>query len=210
MKQLSLGRNRLLTRIWLALFGTFLVAIGIRLIVLGNMGADALSTLILGLMNHAPWQFGTFSLLINILILIVTFFKNREMIGIASLINSFGIGLFLNGFDFLGILQKLPHNYHLLGVILGTSLFAFGTALYLLTMSGSGAYDCLMVQLKNQFKLSIRAARILLDGTFMLIGFLLGGTVGLGTVIVLVLLGVLIDWFMVHLPKFFPKFFAFN
>lgn len=210
MKQLTLKRNRLADRVFLSLIGTLIVAVGIRLIVLSALGADALSTFILGILNHFSLQFGTVSLLINIVILIVVFFNNRQMIGLASLINSFGIGIFLNLFDWLKILQNLPQGFHYAAVFVGPVLFALGTALYLLTNTGSGAYECLMVLVKNRLGWSVRAARIFLDGIFMLIGFLLGGPVGIGTIIVLVLLGPTLDFFLRKLPEWQPKYFKFD
>ncbi|KAF1304878.1 MULTISPECIES: YczE/YyaS/YitT family protein [Enterococcus] len=200
MKNLTI-HNRLSTRILLTIVGTFLVALGIRLIVLSQLGADALSTFILGVIHHLPVQFGTVSLLINSLILVIVFFRNKELIGLASLINSFGIGLFLNLFDWLGKAQHLPEGTHYLAVIAGPILFALGTALYLLTNMGSGAYECLMMVVKNQFHLSVRTARILLDGFFMIVGFLLGGTIGIGTLLVLFLLGPTLEFFLQQLPK---------
>lgn len=206
MKNLTI-HDRLKDRVILALVGTFLVALGIHLIVLSQLGADALSTFILGIIKYLPLQFGTISLSINILVLIVVFFRERQMIGIGSIINSFGIGIFLNILEWSGF-TTLPKGTHFFVIILGTVLFAFGTALYLLTQTGSGAYECLMMLVRNQFRLSIHTARILLDGFFMIVGFLLGGTVGIGTVFVLFLLGPILDFFLQRLPKRF-KFLRF-
>lgn len=195
----------LVKNILLATLGTLIASTGIRLIVLSQTGADALSTFILGIMNHFDIQFGTVSLTINILILILVFFTNRKMIGLASVINAFGLGLFLNGFDAIGILQSIPDGFQYPAVISGTLLFGFGTALYLFTKTGSGPYEFLMQMVQKRFNWSVRTARIILDGSFMLIGFLLGGTVGFGTIIVLLLLGPSLDFFLKYLEKFAGK-----
>lgn len=192
-------------KIMLAVVGTMIAALGIRVIVLSGRGADALSTFILGIMSHINIQFGTLSLILNIAILILVFFNNRQMIGLGSLINSFGLGLFLNGFDALGVFQSLPFDQPYLFALIGTLLFALGTAIYLHGDLGAGSYECLMrlVQLWTKWRVSV--ARVVLDGSFMLIGFLLGGTVGLGTLIVLALLGPSLDRFLVLLDKIDPE-----
>lgn len=199
-KKLTLVKN-----IILATLGTLIAAVGIRLIVLSQTGADALSTFILGVMAHFDVQFGTVSLTINILILILVFFTNRKLIGLASVINAFGLGIFLNGFDALGILQKIPAGSEYPVVIAGTLLFGFGTALYLITKTGSGPYEFLMQMVQKRFNWPVSSSRIMLDGSFMLIGFLLGGTVGFGTIIVLVLLGPSLDFFLKYLTKLTAK-----
>lgn len=192
-------------KIMMAIIGTLIAALGIRVIVLSGRGADALSTFILGIMSHINVQFGTVSLILNTLILVVVFFSNRKMIGLGSLINSFGLGLFLNGFDALGVFQSLLFDQPYLFALIGTLLFALGTAVYLHGDLGAGSYECLMrlVQLWTKWRVSV--ARIVLDGTFMLIGFLLGGTVGLGTLIVLILLGPSLDRFLLLLDKLDPE-----
>lgn len=181
--------------------GTFIATVGIKLIVMSQLGADALSTFILGLMQHLPLQFGTISIIINGLILLLTYFKKREIIGVASIINSFGIGIFMNLLDSLFVSQAINQPFRLPAVILGAFLFALGTAIYLLVDAGSGAYECLMNLIQDQFKLTVKTARIIQDGSFMLLGFLLGGPIGVGTIIILILVGPMLDRMLQVLPK---------
>lgn len=203
MKQVSLKRNYLLRRILVSILGTFVAAVGIQCIVASGLGADAVSTFILGIMNFLPLRFGTLSILFNAIILFVIYFSKRELIGLASLINSFGLGIFLNMLDALGVLTSTSGALSFVAVVAGTLLFGIGTGTYLLTNAGAGAYECLMVVIKQLLKLSTKTARILLDGSFMLIGFLLGGTVGVGTVLIVLLLGPTLDASMKILPKVF-------
>lgn len=201
MKKVSLKNNFLIRRILVSVIGTFIAALGIRCIVASTLGADAVSTFLLGVGHFLPLRFGTLSILFNTLILVLIYLLKRELIGLSSIINSFGLGIFLNLLEDFGILVSIPEQLHLVAVIIGPILFGIGTGIYLLTNSGTGAYECLMVLVIQKLHLSTKLGRILLDGSFMLAGFLLGGPVGIGTVIIILLLGLSLDMTMKYLPQ---------
>ncbi|WP_413538040.1 YczE/YyaS/YitT family protein [Enterococcus malodoratus] len=188
-----------------AIVGTFIAAIGVRLIVVSGLGADAISTLVLGILQHVPWKFGTVSMLFNGIILVIIFFYDRKMIGFGSIINSFGLGFCLNILDWMGILHTIPNGIGYLSIIAGSIVFGIGTGIYLLADAGSAAYESLMILLKRVLKSSVKVARIILDAIIFLAGFLLGGHIGFGTLIVLLLMGPSLELTLNHLPtmKFF-------
>lgn len=192
-------------QLFFAIMGTFIAAVGVRLIVVSGLGADAISTLVLGILQHVPLKFGTVSMLFNGIILIIIFFYDRKMIGIGSLINSFGLGFCLNILDWAGILHTIPNGTGYLSIIAGSIVFGFGTGIYLLADAGSAAYESLMILLKRGLKSSVKVARIILDAAIFLTGFLLGGHIGWGTLIVLLLMGPSLEMTLNQLPKL--KFF---
>lgn len=196
-----LKRTEQIKQIVIAIVGTFIAALGVRLIVVSGVGADAISTFVLGVLDHVSLQFGTVSMIFNALVLVLIFFYDRKMIGIGSLINSFGLGFCLNIISELGILHTIPTGFHYPSVILGTIIFGVGTGIYLLAHAGSAAYESLMILLQRVFRISVTTARIFLDGSIFLVGFLLGGTVGWGTVIVLLLMGPSLDFTLRNLQK---------
>ncbi|MBO1307584.1 YitT family protein [Enterococcus sp. 669A] len=196
-----IGKEHLVKQFTLALVGTFIAAVGIRLIVVSGLGADAISTLVLGLMQHIPFRFGTLSLLFNAIVLVIIFFYDRRMIGIGSVINGFGVGICLNLIEAAGLLHTIPQVLEYPSILAGTIIFGIGTGIYLLANAGSAAYESLMIILQRVLKVSVKTARIILDGSFFLVGYLLGGTVGLGTIIVLVLMGPSLEFTLNHFPK---------
>ncbi|MGM0215235.1 YczE/YyaS/YitT family protein [Enterococcus sp. AZ109] len=196
-----MGKEHLVKQFTLAVIGTFIAALGIRLIVVSGLGADAISTLVLGLMQHVPLRFGTLSMLFNAIVLVIIFFYDRKMIGMGSIINSFGVGICLNLIESAGLLHSIPKFLEYPSILVGTIIFGFGTGIYLLTNAGSAAYESLMIVLQRVLKVSVKIARIILDGSFFLIGYLLGGTVGWGTLIVLLLLGPSLELTLNQLPK---------
>lgn len=188
-----------------AIVGTFIAAVGVRLIVVSGLGADAISTLVLGILQHVSLQFGTVSMMFSGIVLVFIFFYERKMIGIGSIINSFGLGFCLNLLDGMGILHTIPDGLGYPSIIAGSIMFGIGTGIYLLADAGSAAYECLMVLMKRLLKSSVKVARIVLDAIIFLAGFLLGGHIGFGTLIVLLLMGPSLEMTLNHLPKL--KFF---
>ena len=102
-------------------------------------------------------------------------------------------------------MHTIPDGTSYLVIIIGSIVFGFGTGIYLLADSGSAAYESLMILLKRMLKSSVKVARIVLDAIFFLTGFLLGGHIGLGTLIVLLLMGPSLEFTLNQLPKL--KFF---
>ncbi len=196
-----IGQATSVKQYMLALTGTFVAAIGIRLIVVSGSGADAMSTFLLGLMEHVPLRFGTVSTIFNGLVLVIIFFYDRQLVGIGSIIKSIGLGICLNLIESAGLLLSIPDFLDYPAVIAGTVLLGMGTGIYLLANAGSAAYDSLMIVVQRLLKVSVKTARIILDGSFFLAGYLLGGTIGLGTLIVLLLMGPSLELTLKHLPK---------
>lgn len=189
-------KNVLVYKIVFCILGTFLAALGIYLIVSSCLGADAISTFILGILQHCKLKFGTVSLLINGGILILIFIKQRELIGWASILNSFGIGIFLNLLESITWLSTDTLSLRFIYLLLGIELFALGTAIYLSIQAGSGAYECLMIVVNQWIGGSVQFSRIVTDGTFMVLGILLGGPLNIGTVIIVFLLGPSLQLFL--------------
>lgn len=195
------GRKISMKQYVLAFAGTFVAALGIRLIVVSGLGADAMSTLLLGLMEHVPLHFGTVSAIFNGTILVIIFFYDRKLVGVGSIIKSIGVGIFVDLIEFAGFLENIPDSLEYPAIMVGTILLGIGTGIYLLADAGSAAYDSLMIVLQRVLKVSVKVARVILDGSFFLVGYLLGGTVGLGTIIVLLLMAPSLELTLKHFPK---------
>jgi uncharacterized membrane protein YczE len=87
----------------------------------------------------------------------------------------------------------------LLMMALGVGIIAVGSGLYLAADLGPGPRDGLMTGLHHRFGWSIRRARTAVELTVLLAGFVLGGTIGLGTVTFAIAIGPLVQvtlgWF---------------
>lgn len=108
--------------------------------------------------------------------------------GIGTLLNALVIGPSAD--LFLGILQPIDNlTLRWAYMLAGIFLMAVGSALYLPARLGTGPRDGVMVGLNKRFGFSIRLSRTIVEVMALSTGFLLGGTVGFGTIIIAIGLG---------------------
>lgn len=81
-------------------------------------------------------------------------------------------------------------------MILGLIIFSLGSALYSVADFGKGSYEALTFAIVNKNKYSIQKVRIVLDIICVLSGALLGGKIGLCTVVTILVSGVLLQQFV--------------
>lgn len=188
-------RKKLIYRVLVVFFGTLLMEIGIQLIVSANQGFDSVSTLILGLIRHTSIPFSRWSQLLSILFLVLTFFYKNSLLGVGSLINALFVGEAIRISEPFLSRQPFIQN-SLFFAFVGFTFMALGTAIYLSADLGSGPLEGMMLSLCGLLHLSLKYGRIVLDFLIVVIGVLLGSTVGFGTLFAVFLLGPMIALFL--------------
>lgn len=179
-------KNHLVKRTLISLIGLIFCGIGVALFLYTGLGVDPASVFELGIANVFHISYGTSSALINVVILVIVFIIDKSYINISSVIAIFGIGYTA---DFVKLLLNLLRLGELniivkLAMILaGLLIMAVGIATYIRADLGVGAIDLISEIISWKGKLQYRLVRIAGDISFVVIGFLLGGTVGIGTVV---------------------------
>jgi len=179
-------KNHLVKRTLISLIGLIFCGIGVALFLYTGLGVDPASVFELGIANVFHISYGTSSALINVVILVIVFIIDKSYINISSVIAIFGIGYTA---DFVKLLLNLLRLGELniivkLAMILaGLLIMAVGIATYIRADLGVGAIDLISEIISRKGKLQYRLVRIAGDISFVVIGFLLGGTVGIGTVV---------------------------
>lgn len=182
-----------LKKISIALSGTMILAFGIFLILSETNGADPMSVFLQGLHLKTGLQIGTINQLLNGSILLLVFLLDRSSIGIASIIYVTCIGFFMNLF-FAHIPYESMGGIVSIGVtIVGVVLIGIGAGVYVFADYGAGAVEGLMVVLNRRTGFSLKAIRMTIDSGFVILGFLLGGVVGIGTIAGVLLVGPTIE-----------------
>jgi uncharacterized membrane protein YczE len=120
----------------------------------------------------------------------------KEKIGIGTILNTVLIGQFTDFFIAADIVPKADNFW--LGVVMmlaGQFLLSIGSYFYIKTALGCGPRDSLMVALaKMAGRLPVGAVRGLIEGSVLLIGWLLGAKIGAGTVIAVFGIGLILEW----------------
>lgn len=180
--------------------GTVILALGIFLILSETNGADPMSVFLQGIHLKTGLQIGTINQLLNGSILFLVFLLDRSSIGIASIIYVTCIGFFMNLF-FAHIPYESMGGALSIGMtIMGVILIGIGAAVYVFADYGAGAVEGLMVVLNRRTGLSLTGIRMVIDSSFVAVGFLLGGVVGIGTIAGVLLVGPTIEGTL-HLLK---------
>ena len=168
----------------LAALSLFVNGFGIYLTIQANIGAAPWDVLNLGLSKSLGILYGSASIAVSVTILVIDILL-REPIGLSMFIDAFVVG---KSVDFFNWLRPVPTCHDLAAsvpvLLAGLIVIAYTQYGYMVASLGCGPRDSLLVGLaKRCRRLPIGLVGILLQGTATLAGWLLGGPVGIGTVL---------------------------
>jgi uncharacterized protein len=169
---------RLLAGLWLFAAG---VVLGLR----SGLGVSPWDVLHDGIRQATPLSFGAATVLVGVILVVVALALGVR-VGPGTLVNMVAIGLFADALLDRGFVQDLDAwslPVRLAAVLAGVGLIALGSALYIGAGLGSGPRDSLMLALAARTGLPVGLIRGLLEGSVLGVGWLLGGVVGVGTVL---------------------------
>lgn len=173
------------------ILGTVIFGLGIALVARSRLGLDPWSVLHEGVGEQVGLALGTVDIILSGLIL-ATWIPLRQLPGIGTIAASLLIGTSTNlAMDAIGTPVDMLARFVFL--LAGSMLIAIGSGLYLAADLGPGARDGLMTGLHQRTGWSIRSVRIGIELSVLIIGYLLGGTVGIGTVIYAVAIGPMVQ-----------------
>ncbi len=177
--------------------GLLLYGFSMAVMVRAGMGLDPWDVLHQGLANRLPFSFGITIVLVSALVLLL-WIPIRQKPGFGTLANAVVIGL---GTDAsLAVLPAAPNlSWGVAAMLASVVLNAVAGALYLGAGMGPGPRDGLMTGLVARGVGSVRVVRTALEGSVLLVGWLLGGSVGVGTVLYALSIGPLLQ---LLLPRF--------
>ena len=174
--------------------GLVLYGWSMAMLLRSGLGLDPWDVFHQGLTNHVPLSFGQVTIVVGALVLLL-WIPLRQRPGIGTVLNVFVIGLAADaGLAVIPAITELAGQVAmLLGGVVANGLAG---ALYVGARLGPGPRDGLWVALTTCTGHSIRLVRTVLEVTIVAIGWLLGGVVGIGTVVYAVAIGPLVQLFM--------------
>ncbi len=170
-------------RIALLLSGLFLLGLSISLQVNANLGYAPWTVLSDGLSKRLGISLGNSEIAISVCVIAIDLIS-REKIGLGTIANMLLVGAFLDLINSWGIIPQSPNVFvGILMLLLGAVILAVGCYLYIGVGYGAGPRDTLMVFVMKLTGKSLALCRSSIEITVLTVGFLLGGQVGIGTVI---------------------------
>ena len=197
----QLRAGRLARRLPQLYLGLFLYGVSLAMMVRGALGLAPWDVLHSGFIRHVPMTLGQAVILFSFVVLVL-WIPLREMPGLGTISNAIVVGLSADAtLAFLGEPDAL---WVRIGLLLGgVVLCGLATALYIGAQLGRGPRDGLMTGLSRRTGLSLRLVRTGLEVGVVVIGLLLGGVLGIGTVVYALAIGpltqLMLPWFTVDL-----------
>lgn len=190
--------------------GLLIMSLGVALQVKGFvMGLSPWDVLHFGLWQSLGLTFGSWSVIVGILIVITTSLLVRKLPKGGVYVNLIVMGAFIDFFVWL-LPDVTSWPAQTVFFTLGVFVASFGTAFYITPNLGAGPRDSLMMILVWKFNLRMDRARFLMELVVAVIGLLLGGPVFIGTILIVLFYGKLINMFFPYTRELLIRFIGYN
>lgn len=174
----------LFKNIFKAALGLVFYGFGVYLTIQANIGVAPWDAFHLGLASTIGIKYGTANIIVS-LIVVVFDIVLREKIGIGMILDAILVGKAVDLFNFLKFIP--PQHNIFIGILLmlaGIVIMGIAQEIYMKAALGCGPRDSLLVGLKRKLpKIPIGLISIVIMATVTFVGWLLGGQIGVGTLI---------------------------
>ena len=193
-------------RLIILLVGLSVAHLGVTLFLLADLGSDPFNVLVQGIFrsieNITSWKFlthGSVHMAICFLIIIILLFVDKTYIKIGTIVCMFCGGPIIDFFTWaLGgfINSGNPFAVRIVTLAAGCVILAFGMTIVMKSDAGVGPNDLVAISISDKLHKKFGVIRIIVDVSFVIIGFLLGGVFGIGTIICACLVGPVAEIFL--------------
>lgn len=195
-------KRRLAARTEMMLIGNLLMGTAVDFLRMSRFGTDPFTCMNLGVSGTLRIQFGTYQLLVNVLLFLLVLVKAKDCIGAGTIVNMAGIGYIADIIVVMltkavGDVALLPMAVRVMIMAGAVVLCSFAAAMYMEANMGIAVYDALavIIERKTGGKIPFKIARVATDFVCVIVGFAFGSIVGVATVITAAFMGPLIQWF---------------
>lgn len=176
-----------------------LTGLGVALFVHANLGSDTLTVFVDGLHRVLNCSYGAASRIYNLIVLVIALIVSRKNIGWATIVYALSVGFTMDYFEKL--LQPLQIQNadmitRLICVCLGQICFGITYALLIKYRRGMNQIDAISYAIVDKTGISFKWVRTGMDVLLLTSGWLLGGVVGVGSIIAMTTTGVLVDFIL--------------
>ena len=173
-------KPKFITILYLVL-GLILFGLGETLLITANVGVSPWTVLAQGMSVKTGYSIGITTFIVSISVLCL-WIPLRQKPGIGTILNTIIISVVIEvSLPYLPSPELLAHQ--ILQVIIGVVIVGLGSGFYLIANLGPGPRDGLMTGLQKMTNLSIALIRTIIEIIAVIVGWYLGGVVGIGTVV---------------------------
>ncbi len=173
------------------------IGIGVGIILYANVGSDTVTVFQDGLHVLLRITYGQASRIYNFVLIIIALLIAKSYFGSGTIISAFITGYVIDfTFDVLTALNLHLDFWLLLIVFLiGQTIYSIGLSILIRCNLGMNALECILYRLIDYIRIDYKWVRLVADSFLTVFGYLLGGIVGIGTILSIVCTGVMVDTF---------------
>lgn len=200
------NKRKDITRVLFYIVGLFIMGLGIALNAISNFGAGPWDAVNIGLSYHLNLSVGVCMNIVAVLNLIIGGILNKEFPKITPIITSLALGIFVD----LGILifNGINVNSYTMQFILfmiSLPIISLGISIYLVSELPNTPLDYFMLAIKSKFNLSLMTGKIISECSGLIIALLLGGPIGIGSIIIIFTIGPMMQFLHTYSKSIFNK-----
>ncbi len=203
---MKFDKNSLIKMAIVAITATPLFGICILFYTYAALGSDSLTVFEEGLSHFFHISLGDAAIIYNVASVVIGFLFARKYIGLTTVVNALLIGFCVNLFEpyfkpFLTLSDSIPFRAFVF--LVGLLTCCLGCAILIFGESGMSAMDAFATRIADLLHKEYRYVRIGCDAAAMLVGWLMGGVVGVGSIIATFGTGPLISFMADKLKRIF-------
>ncbi len=197
-----------LIRILILMIGLSIAHLGVTLFLLSELGSDPFNVLIQGLFRSlsslTEWGFlthGRVHIAVSLLIILILLLTDRSYIKIGTVLCMVCGGPIIDFFTLLltPLFEKIGSlPLRILVLAVGCVILAYGMTIVIKSDAGTGPNDLVAIVISDKLHRKFSVVRMIVDVCFVTVGWLLGGTFGIGTIICAALVGPVAGFFLPH------------
>lgn len=198
--------KELILRLAILLLGLTIAHLGVTMFLLANMGADPFNVLVQGLFQTLQavtgWGFlthGRVHIAVCFVIILVLLLTDRSYVKLGTVVCMVFGGPIIDLFSLLLTpLFAAVESYALMLALLalGCVILAYGMTIVIKSQAGTGPNDLVAVVISDKLEKKFSIVRVIVDFSFVLAGFLMGGVFGVGTLVCAFLVGPVAGFFL--------------
>ncbi len=182
--------------------GLIVLGFGGFIIVISSLGGDSFTVFNQGIANTLNIDVGYGIIIGNLFFIAFLLIFNRKTIGIGTVLVAVLVGLFINLFIKIIPLSALDNKYgNFFFSMAGLVVSSLGLAIYIYSDTGLGGFESFVSYFAEKFKLHFFIMKIIIDAILFTVGALMGGVFGITSILSVLLIGPLIEVFLILLKK---------
>lgn len=196
-------------RLFMFIIGLIIISFSVALIIKVDLGAGAWDALNVGLSKTIGLTVGTWVFIVGIILIFINAWLSKERPQYMAIVTVFILGFFIDFwvvfvFDIFGI---PPQSIHVRGglLVFGCILLALGIATYLQADFPPSPIDKLMIAIQNRTGLNMMFAKTIGEILALILAIVFKGPIGIGTVIIALFIGPIIQFFFPKLELVMKK-----